>query len=223
MNIDKSKNLYCMSIIVLLFLFIPVLSNTFLVIFDYTIVHLVFLYALYRLVQTNLQDAILLTVIYMTCVFQRHVALTNTMLNSLADDVNISSTLRYTLALRIINNDTISSREKADFLNRIINSRCKSVYKLNLLLRFMNINIDPLLKEEVLINFLNLHSKNTIVIAKTILEDKSNGKPLLNALAKSNINELHRINILNKMSSMYKGEDIEKEIKTTLIRKATIA
>ena len=223
MDIMHSKNMYCIIVLILLFVFIPVLSNSLLIIFDYSIVHVIFLYLLYRLVQTDLQNAILLTLIYMTCVFQRHIALTNSILSSVADDMNISSSLRYTLALRIINNDTIGSREKADFLNKVINSKCKSIYKLNLLLRFMETTIDPLLKEEVLINFLNLQSKNTVIITKNILDDIDNGKPVLNAIAKSNINELNKIQILKTMSSMYKGKDIEKEIDTMMLRKVTFA
>lgn len=214
----NNPNIYKVIALILVILFTPIVSSTLLVLFDYPIIHLLVIYILFKVSSDDIPRTILLALIYMFCVFQRHVALINEMLDSTVEDPNISSTLRYKLARRIISNDGIPDYDKANFVLRVVKSKCKAIYKLNLILAFMENCIDPNFKEEVLVEFLNLQNKNTVIITKFILEDKSNSKPVLNALVKSNIDKNDRVKILKKMSIMHKDDELGKDISKLLLR-----
>jgi hypothetical protein len=168
-------------------------------IFDYGIVHLFFLFQIFMGKDTN--NSVAVALVYMICVFQQQRIMMEELLDNNMANPDISTFVRYKLAMRIIANDTISDNSKSDFVIRSMHSKSKAIHRLNIMLAYMDKIIDPELKDEVLTSFFELKGKNTVSITKMMLDNKRNIQVIYDSLIKSTLDNNIKMQILKKMST----------------------
>ena len=184
------------TIIAVLILLISPNFRCFFNIFDYTIIHAMFLGLIFYISSTDINIAIIITLIYMICVFQHQRVMMEELLDANMANPDISTFVRYKLALRVISNDTISDATKTDFVIRSMNAKSKAMHRLNILLSYMNQCVDPELKTEVLDKFFDLNGKNVVVVTKMMLDDKENLRTIFDSMSKSHIENSDKIKII---------------------------
>jgi hypothetical protein len=194
---SDSKTIAKIIVVVLLLLMSPNFG-CFFKIFDYTIVHLLFLSQIFL---SEIKTAMCITLVYMICVFQHQRIMMEELLDVNMTNPDISTTTRYKLARRIIANDTISDNSKSNFVIRSMQSKSKAIHRLNIMLSYMSQCMDPELKQDVLDKFFKLKGKNTVAITKMMLDEKTNIRVIFDSMTKSALENGDKILILKKMST----------------------
>lgn len=194
---SESKHFALIIVAVLILLMSPNFGYFF-KIFDYSFVHLIFLTSIYLVKDINV--AIVIALIYMICVFQHQRLIMEELLDINMTNPDISSFVRYKLALRIIANDTISDNTKTDFVIRSMQSKSKAIHRLNIMLSYMSQCMDSELKQSVMDKFFELNGKNTVPITKMMLDEKENIRIIFDSMINSTIKNEDKVLILKKMS-----------------------
>lgn len=219
-HLSNPKYMASIVIVVLLVLFIPC-TRSWLAIFDYNLTHILIIATIIRLINVDLNMAMLITILYMVGTYQRHNNVMSEMLDASTVDPNISSYIRQKLALRIINNDAISDESKCDFTIKALSTKTKAIYRLNIILEYMNGCNDPKLKEKVLRHYISLKSKNMLIVIKMILDNDKNMEPVLNVVSDLDINPRDKLKILKRIGTDAKDKEISEKAKMLTTRKVS--
>lgn len=179
-------------LLIILILFVPNLSNSFLELFDFPFINLVSILIIINSFKSNQNRGILLTLLYIFCIVQRRKNVVKLILTKQMDNLNLSTSRKIQATMSVMNNKNISNKEKENLVLQIIPMEIPKLKKYEIIKLHLNNGGDAQNVFNVLYNTPNLsHISFTKVLYMSEYKDI-----ILDIVNRSNLDDEIRSNII---------------------------
>lgn len=185
---------------VIMFLFIPKISNAFLELFDYSFMNFISILGILFTFQLNFYIALLFLLTYVFCIIQRRENISKEILNHEMSNIQINTDTKIQALIKIIKNPSISCIEKENLAIQSINSDIPNINKINVAIVFMN---ECSKSSKLLLIIYNSKNIKLKMLTHTLVT-KENKEIVIKTINKSIMDKENREKLLKTINNKFK-------------------
>ena len=185
---------------VIMFLFIPKISDAFLELFDYSFTNFICILGILFTFHVNIYIAILFLLTYIFCIIQRRENISKEILNHEMSNIQINTDTKIKALIKILKNPSLSCIEKENLAIQAINSDIPNINKINVAIVFMK---ECPVNTKLLLNIYNSDNIKLKLLTHTLIT-KENKELVIQTINKSTIDIENKEKLLKIIKNKFK-------------------